>query len=163
MKKKAETNLQNNYTYILECKDGSLYTGWTNDIKKRVEDHNSGKGAKYTKARRPVSLVYYEIFRTKEEAMKREYAIKQMTRKQKLKLAAAETNKATSHINPLSQYEHIHHDEVADTSAQNEQVEDLVTAEILMPAIEDRQFQCVDNAADSIYNTAGQKPSESGR
>lgn len=75
-----------NYTYIVECSDGSLYTGWTNNVEKRVEDHNNGKGAKYTKARRPVTLVYYETFHSKEEAMKREYAIKHMTREQKKKL-----------------------------------------------------------------------------
>ena len=75
-----------NYTYILECKDGTLYTGWTNNLEKRVKDHNEGKGAKYTKARRPVTLVYYEEFESKEEAMKREYAIKQMSRSEKLKL-----------------------------------------------------------------------------
>lgn len=72
-----------NYTYILKCKDGSLYTGWTNDLKKRITSHNAGKGAKYTKARRPVELVYYEEFQTREEAMKREYAIKQLSRKEK--------------------------------------------------------------------------------
>lgn len=59
-----------NYTYILKCKDDSLYTGWTNDLKKRITSHNAGKGAKYTKARRPVELVYYEEFQTREEAMK---------------------------------------------------------------------------------------------
>lgn len=75
-----------NYTYILRCKDGSLYTGWTNDLEKRVHDHNAGKGAKYTKPRRPVELVYYEVFETKEEAMRREYAIKQMPRRQKMKV-----------------------------------------------------------------------------
>ena len=73
-----------NYTYILKCKDGSLYTGWTNDLEQRVAAHNTGKGAKYTKARRPVELVYFEEFETKEQAMKREYAIKQMARKDKL-------------------------------------------------------------------------------
>lgn len=72
-----------NYTYILKCKDDSLYTGWTNDLKKRITSHNAGKGAKYTKARRPVELVYYEEFQTREEAMKREYAIKQLSRKEK--------------------------------------------------------------------------------
>lgn len=72
-----------NYTYILKCKDDSLYTGWTNDLKKRITSHNAGKGAKYTKARRPVELVYYEEFQTREEAMKREYAIKQLPRKEK--------------------------------------------------------------------------------
>lgn len=75
-----------NYTYIVECKDGTFYTGWTNDIEKRMEAHNAGRGAKYTKSRRPVTLIYKECFETKEEAMKREYAIKQMTRTQKLKL-----------------------------------------------------------------------------
>ena len=75
-----------NYTYIVECKDGTLYTGWTNNLEKRIADHNSGKGAKYTRARKPVTLVYYETFEAKEEAMKREYAIKHMSRKEKEKL-----------------------------------------------------------------------------
>ena len=72
-----------NYTYILKCKDDSLYTGQTNDLKKRITSHNAGKGVKYTKARRPVELVYYEEFQTRGEAMKREYAIKQLSRKEK--------------------------------------------------------------------------------
>lgn len=59
-----------NYTYMVRCRDDSLYTGWTNHLEKRVEDHNSGRGAKYTKSRRPVELVYYEQFETKEEAMR---------------------------------------------------------------------------------------------
>ncbi|MCI9166675.1 MAG: GIY-YIG nuclease family protein [Dorea sp.] len=75
-----------NYTYIVECRDKSLYTGWTADLKKRIEVHNSGKGAKYTRSRRPVKLVYAEEHTTKSEAMKREYAIKRMTRQEKLKL-----------------------------------------------------------------------------
>lgn len=75
-----------NYTYLLQCADGTLYCGWTNHLDKRVETHNAGKGAKYTKARRPVVLAYYEEFETKEEAMKREAAIKQLTRKKKLNL-----------------------------------------------------------------------------
>ncbi len=75
-----------NYTYIVECSDGSLYTGWTNDLEKRILAHNSGKGAKYTKTRLPVRLVYYEEFLTKEEAMSREYRIKRLTRQEKLKL-----------------------------------------------------------------------------
>ena len=75
-----------NYTYILKCKDGSLYTGWTNDLEQRVAAHNTGKGAKYTKSRRPVELVYFEEFETKEQAMKREYGIKQRERKDKLEL-----------------------------------------------------------------------------
>lgn len=75
-----------NYTYILKCSDGSLYTGWTNNLEKRIEDHNAGRGAKYTKARRPVVLVYYEEFPTKQEAMKREWEIKQLSRKEKLSM-----------------------------------------------------------------------------
>ncbi len=75
-----------NYTYILECCDGTFYCGWTNDLENRIKAHNEGKGARYTKPRRPVKLVYYETFDTKEEAMKREYRIKQLTRAQKEKL-----------------------------------------------------------------------------
>lgn len=76
-----------NYTYMVECADGTLYTGWTNCLHKRLEAHNGGKnGAKYTKAKRPVTLVYYEGFETKEEAMRREYEIKQLPRAQKLKM-----------------------------------------------------------------------------
>ena len=67
----------------VRCADGTLYTGWTNDLKKRIKAHNSGKGAKYTKTRRPVELVYFEHFATKEEAMSREYHIKQLKRAQK--------------------------------------------------------------------------------
>ena len=74
-----------NYTYILKCKDGTLYTGWTNDLDKRVKAHNERAGhlCKYTRSRTPVELVYYETFETKEEAQRREYAIKKMTRRQK--------------------------------------------------------------------------------
>ena len=75
-----------NYTYIVKCSDGTFYTGWTNDLTRRMEAHNQGRGAKYTKARRPVTLIYYETFETKEEAMKREYAIKRLSRKEKEEL-----------------------------------------------------------------------------
>jgi len=75
-----------NYTYIVECKDGTLYTGWTNNLEKRIADHNDGKGAKYTRARKPVTLVYYETFEEKKEAMKREYEIKHLSRQEKKKL-----------------------------------------------------------------------------
>ncbi|MCU6695444.1 GIY-YIG nuclease family protein [Laedolimicola ammoniilytica] len=81
-----------NYTYILRCGDGSLYTGWTNHLTKRVADHNAGRGAKYTKAHLPVELVYYEIFETKEEAMKRECAIKKLSRPQKERLIESDMN-----------------------------------------------------------------------
>lgn len=77
-----------NYTYILRCRDDSLYTGWTNDLKKRLADHNSGKGAKYTRGRGPVELIYYEAFSSKEEAMSREYTIKKLTPQQKRQLVS---------------------------------------------------------------------------
>lgn len=75
-----------NYTYILLCSDNTLYTGWTNDLNRRLEVHNSGNGAKYTKARLPVKLVYYEEYETKQAAMKREWQIKRLSRVEKLKL-----------------------------------------------------------------------------
>jgi putative endonuclease len=75
-----------NYTYIVKCNDGSLYTGWTNDLEKRMEAHNSGQGAKYTRGRSPVELVYFEVYDTKEEAMSREWHIKRLSRVQKLEL-----------------------------------------------------------------------------
>lgn len=75
-----------NYVYMLECSDGSLYTGWTNNLEKRIAAHNNGKGAKYTRVRLPVKLVYYEEYEDKIEAMKREYEIKQLSRKEKVKL-----------------------------------------------------------------------------
>ena len=75
-----------NYVYILKCRDESLYTGWTSDLEKRIKTHNTGKGAKYTRARLPVELVYFEEYEDKIQAMKREYEIKQLTREKKLKL-----------------------------------------------------------------------------
>ncbi len=75
-----------NYVYILECVDGTLYTGYTNNLDKRIKVHNKGKGAKYTRARLPVKLVYYEELTTKSQALKREYAIKSMNRQDKIKL-----------------------------------------------------------------------------
>ena len=80
-----------NYTYMVRCADGTLYTGWTNCLTKRIKAHNEGKdGAKYTKAKRPVTLVYYEGYSTKEEAMQREYQIKHLKREEKLALLALE-------------------------------------------------------------------------
>lgn len=74
------------YVYLLKCADGTLYCGYTNDLNARVKVHNSGAGAKYTRSRRPVQLVYYEQFETRPEALRRECAIKRMTRAQKLAL-----------------------------------------------------------------------------
>jgi putative endonuclease len=75
--------VDNHYFYILLCKDGSFYGGYTNNIQKRIEKHNEGKGAKYTRAKKPVKLLYNESFDTKNDAMSAEYAFKQLTRKEK--------------------------------------------------------------------------------
>ena len=80
------------FVYILLCADGSLYTGWTTDLEKRLKTHNEGKGAKYTRSRLPVKLLYYEEFDCKSDALKREAAIKKLTRQQKFDL----TNKKDS-------------------------------------------------------------------
>ena len=74
------------YVYMLKCADGSLYTGYTNDLQKRVDAHNSGRGAKYTKSRLPVRLVYSEEHESKSSALKREAEIKKLTRSQKERL-----------------------------------------------------------------------------
>ncbi len=71
------------YTYMVECSDKTLYTGWTTDLKKRIQAHNAGRGAKYTRNKRPVRLVYYEEYETKGEALQREYALKQLSREEK--------------------------------------------------------------------------------
>lgn len=74
------------FVYMLQCRDGTLYTGITDDLKRRLEQHNTGKGAKYTRARAPVTLVYRETCETKGEALRREIAIKRLPRPQKLLL-----------------------------------------------------------------------------
>lgn len=74
------------YCYIVECADGTYYTGWSTDPERRVKTHNAGRGAKYTRARRPVKLVYIEPQKDRTAAMKRERAIKTMTRERKQKL-----------------------------------------------------------------------------
>lgn len=74
------------YVYMLRCADGTLYTGWTSDLVRRVKAHNSGHGAKYTRTRTPVTLVYSEEAVDKPAALKREYAIKQLSHEQKEKL-----------------------------------------------------------------------------
>ena len=74
------------YVYILNCADDTLYTGYTTDIKRRIKEHNQGQGAKYTRGRTPVELCYQEEFANRSLAQKREYQIKQLSRKQKLQL-----------------------------------------------------------------------------
>ena len=74
------------FIYIVKCADETYYTGYTTNIEKRIKAHNEGKGAKYTRCRLPVELVYWEEYGEKSQALKREYAIKQLTRKQKQQL-----------------------------------------------------------------------------
>ena len=80
--------METHYVYMVECADGSLYTGWTTDLAARIEAHNSKKGAKYTRSRLPVRLVYFEEYTDKSEALKREAAIKRLSREEKQALAA---------------------------------------------------------------------------
>ena len=75
-----------NYTYLLRCADGTLYCGWTNDPEKRLKAHNAGTASRYTASRRPVEMIWLEEHATKQEAMKREAAVKKLKRQQKLKL-----------------------------------------------------------------------------
>ena len=75
-----------NTVYMLRCGDGSLYTGWTNDLEKRVKAHQAGKGAKYTRSRLPVELVWHEEYETKEAAMSREWHLKRLSREEKLNM-----------------------------------------------------------------------------
>ena len=75
-----------NYMYLLRCADGTLYCGWTNDPEKRLAAHNAGTASKYTASRRPVEMIWLESFATKQEAMKREAAVKKLSRKKKLEL-----------------------------------------------------------------------------
>ena len=75
-----------NVCYMLRCADGTLYTGWTNDLNERLRTHNAGKGGKYTRSRLPVELVYWEEYETKEAAMSREWHLKRMPRAEKLRL-----------------------------------------------------------------------------
>lgn len=79
-----------NYVYILACADGTFYTGWTTHLEQRIKTHNQGKGAKYTRSRLPVRLLYWEEYSDKGDALRREAAIKKMTRKQKEALIFAE-------------------------------------------------------------------------
>jgi putative endonuclease len=82
------------YCYIVRCADDTLYTGWTTDLARRLADHNAGRGGRYTRSRRPVALVYWEVWDTPAQAMEREAAIKQMPREGKLQLIEARVTDA---------------------------------------------------------------------
>ena len=84
---------KNHCCYIVECRGGELYCGYSNNVEKRVDAHNNGSGgAKYTRSRRPVKLVYCELFVSKSDALKRERQIKKLTRKEKLNLINSSAN-----------------------------------------------------------------------
>lgn len=127
------------YTYILRCNDGTLYTGYTNDLDKRVKAHNEGKGAKYTRSRSPVVLVYHEVFDTKKEAMSREWHIKHdMTRDEKIKLIESSANSLTdlgsehrmepSNANALNYFERRN-----ESMADDKKIEATKTEEVKAP------------------------------
>ena len=86
--KRMRMETARNYVYLLRCADDTLYCGWTTDLAARLEAHNSGKGAKYTRARRPVELVYSEEYEDRHEALSREWHIKRLSRQEKLALIA---------------------------------------------------------------------------
>ena len=83
-----ETGEKRCFVYLLACADGSLYCGWTNDVERRLRAHSAGRGAKYTKSRLPVRLVYLESFETKRQALSREWHLKRLTHREKEALAA---------------------------------------------------------------------------
>lgn len=87
------------YVYLLECADGTLYTGYTTDVERRVQEHNAGDGAKYTRGRAPVELVHVESFPSKSAAMGREYRIKQLSRSEKEALIQ-NSNVLETHLDP---------------------------------------------------------------
>lgn len=86
------------FVYILQCNDNSFYTGWTNDLSKRLKTHNNGKASKYTRGRLPVKYIYIEKKEDRSSALKREFKIKQLTRKQKEKLINSNRNKISEYI-----------------------------------------------------------------
>lgn len=88
------------FVYLLLCADGTLYTGWTNDLSGRLAAHNAGKGAKYTRARLPVRLVYWEQLASKRDALRREYALKRLSHQEKLALCGGTEQKKDGHFCP---------------------------------------------------------------
>ena len=135
-----------NYTYILHCADGTLYCGWTNDLKKRLHAHNSGTGAKYTKSRRPVTLAYYEAgIRNQTAPPEKEGGADQSW----LQYGSVHGCRGPGLCHKL-----IHHHIVTQTAAHDKQVKDLMGTEIAVSGIKDRQFQGVDDASNCVNDTA---------
>ncbi|MFW6237866.1 MAG: GIY-YIG nuclease family protein [Halanaerobiales bacterium] len=86
------TKKNNHFVYILKCSDGTFYTGYTTDVERRIEEHNAGKGARYTRGRTPVRPVHVEAFATRSRAMQREYEIKSLNREKKEQLVRGEAD-----------------------------------------------------------------------
>src|SRR5688572_9009981 len=86
------------FVYLLRCRDGSLYCGWTDDLERRLATHNAGKGARYTRSRKPVLLVWSEELADRSAALKRELAVKRLTRTQKLVLAGLTRRKTSTSL-----------------------------------------------------------------
>jgi putative endonuclease len=108
MSRPATEEMNGHYVYILECSDGTLYTGWTSNIEKRVQEHNNGKeGAKYTRSRRPVALVYVETCASLSDALKREARIKQLSHGGKLELIKRDLQKCNAAIAKPTFQEHV--------------------------------------------------------
>jgi len=91
-----EASADGHYVYVIECRDGTYYTGYTTDVERRVEEHNEGTAAKYTRGRRPVTLVHVETYDSQSAAMQREYAIKQLRRGEKERLVQDGTEASES-------------------------------------------------------------------
>ena len=91
IEKMKDTKVAQYYAYMLRCSDGTIYSGYTTDPCRRAAVHNRGKGAKYTRSRLPVTLVYQEIFTTKNEALRREAALKKLSRSEKIALIESKT------------------------------------------------------------------------
>lgn len=89
------------FVYLLRCRDGSLYCGWTDDLERRVSTHNAGKGARYTRSRKPVRLVWSEELADRSAALKREIAVKRLSRTQKLALAGLTRSKTITSLAKL--------------------------------------------------------------
>jgi putative endonuclease len=100
--------MSENYTYILQCGDGTLYTGWTNDMQRRLQAHKSGQGAKYTRGRGPFTLVYLEQSDSRQQAMSREARIKRLNRKEKLELIRTQNEKQQRLIRQVEKQVTIH-------------------------------------------------------
>lgn len=115
------------FTYLVRCADKSLYCGWTTDLDRRLKAHNEGKGAKYTKSRRPVELVYWEVYETRQEAARREAAIKKLKRKEKEELI-------------LLCHKTVHHNVMAQAPSHDKEMKDLMRTKVFVPGVEEGEL-----------------------